>query len=70
MFYKYASFIKVESYIFTKEVNNIISRYNCSKNHGIQSFGSDYDKVPAFWIDCLNLIESEINKAQKHKAEK
>lgn len=54
-------------YVYTPEVNDIMARYSLFKTHNVHSFGSLYDELPALWVDCLNLIGNEADKAVECK---
>ena len=42
-----------------------LMRFNLLKNLNIQSYGNVLDDLPATWVDALNIMESEYNKAVK-----
>ena len=59
----YFAFIKHSPLIFTPLVNEYIMRYNLLKTFNINSYGNVLDELPALWVDALNVMESEYNKA-------
>ena len=60
--------IQHSPFIYTESIDDIITRYSLFKTHGIISFSNNYDEMPAKWIDILNLIDIELNKAREQKA--
>ena len=55
------------SYIFDSQVSEWIMRFNLLKTHGINSFGKLFDDLPVLWIEVLDLISTELYKAQEDK---
>ena len=51
------------AYIFS-DTEEIFDRYAMHKQ-GIYSFGQLYDELPNWWVDALNLLNSEEHKAIK-----
>ena len=61
----YFTLIKHSPYIFTPFVTETLRRYKLLKEYGIYSYGRDFETQPAWWVDMLMLIDSEIQKAMK-----
>ena len=61
------SLIGYSTYIYTPQITEYITRYKMQKNHGLHSYGTDFDRVPAVWIDVLGLIDSEVERAMDEK---
>ena len=51
-------------YIFTERISDLLTRYNMHKQ-GILSYGNVYDDLPCFWIEALQLMNMEEQKAIK-----
>ena len=61
----YFAFIKHLPYIFTPFVVEMLRRYKLLKEYNIYSYGQDFDKQPAWWIDLLVYMDEELQKAVK-----
>ena len=45
----------------------MIRRYNLYKTFQIYSYGQNYDELPAFWIDALEIIDFNMKRAMEVK---
>lgn len=63
----YFTFIRYAPLIQTEDIGEYLMRYRLLKEHNLYSYGQLVDDLPAIWVDVINLIDSEIAKAQKAK---
>jgi len=63
----YMTFIKHAPLIFTSQINEFLMRFNLLKSHNILSYGNVLDELPAVWVDALQIMEVEFNKALRVK---
>lgn len=54
-------------YIFTDHTNEVLTRYNLLKNYQVYSFSQNFDDLPAWWIETISLIDTEMQKAIEDK---
>lgn len=59
----YIKLIRNPDFIYTDFTKEVLQRYNLFKNHNVHSFSDTFDKLPAWWIDMLSVLDSEYNKA-------
>ena len=52
------------AFIFSPDIEEILDRYALHKQ-GIYSFGQCYDDLPNWWVDAINLLNTEQAKATK-----
>ena len=67
LYYTYAIQCADWDYIYSKDINEWLSRYSMHLQ-GIMSYGNVYDDVPAIWLEVLKLLHVESQEAQQAKA--
>ena len=63
----YITFIRYAPLIYTDEIGEYLMRYKMLRKYNIKSYGDVLDDLPAVWVDVLDLIDTEAEKAMKCK---
>jgi hypothetical protein len=63
MYYDFCVESRDWDYIFSGRVPEILRRYRFLKEYGITSFGKHYDELPAYWVDALEIMDTNYNMA-------
>jgi len=63
----YIAFINHSPFIYTDFTEECLARYNLQKNYNVKSYGETFEEIPAWWVDILNLIDSEIIRATQER---
>jgi len=63
--FDYIKLIKYAPFIYTDFTQEVLLRYSLFKNHNVYSFSNKFEELPAWWIDTINLLDSEYIKAEK-----
>ena len=63
MFFDYCLEVKDFEYVFDKFTVEMLRRYRLFKDHNVHSYGNVYDKLPAFWIDVMDILTANYKLA-------
>ena len=53
--------------IFTPDVNEYLTRHKMLKDYNISSFATEFDNLPAIWVDAIEIIDVNVTKAMEAK---
>lgn len=68
LYFDFCVFSNDFSKIFTPQINELLTRHKWLKDYHITSYGTDFDNLPAYFIDAMELIDRNIIEAMESKS--